>query len=191
MRSSLARILLLSTAAVVLAGCTAGEVVDQNFHPYLPPTTLAMTFVSVDTNESYTYFPSTSAKTVFSFDPTAPTGIDPKTGIANVDVEIPAGDYYVQFMVVGLIGSEVVPGPRSPVFHHSYYTSCQDYFSKQSLQYCAPYYLQIFTQCSDWQCVNNSTDPNPPARTNGGYRVVPLLANEQGLPGPAPGIVSW
>ncbi len=191
MHSSLARILLLSTAAVALAGCTAGEVVDENFRPYSPPTALAMTFNSVDTNESYTYFASNSAKTVFSFDPTAPSGIDPKTGIANVNVEIPEGDYYVEFTVVGIFGSEVIAGPRSPVFHHSYYTSCQDYFSKQSLEYCAPYYLQIFTQCDDWQCVNQSTNPNPPARTNGGYRVVPLLANDQRLSGPAPGTVSW
>jgi hypothetical protein len=138
--------------------------------------------------------PPSGSSSFVSFDPNIPGSSNVNgSGIANLSVEIPEGDYYVGFVYPTYGGENLTAG--SPVFHHSYYTTCTDHFTGKLDTYRAPYFFQVFSSCSTWQCVNKSSNGNPPSKTNGGYRVIPII-NIPGLvggfgPGQAPGVLSW
>ena len=93
------------------------------------------------------------------------------------------------------------PGAEYPAvdlvahFYHSYYTTCTDEFTGKQDAYCAPYYFQQLFDCTSWQCVNGSTNPNPPGNLHGGIRVIPMIESDETYldlyPSAAPGTLQW
>jgi hypothetical protein len=167
-------------SAMLLSGCTCGEIVDDNFQPWtsesIPYSQLE--FVAVDANNVPTgtiYTSTTQGKTCqyVSFDPFAPSGVNVNgTGLGNTGVMIPKGNYYVRMHAdVGPVYPTLYW--TSPVFHHDYYTMCQDTFTKSNVQ-CAPYYFQV-SQCNTWFCLDHAYTPQ--TIVHGDYRVIQLINN--------------
>jgi hypothetical protein len=180
-RSSLRRWLPLVALPALLSACTGGYVVDSTFKPL--PLFWELRFVAVDSNgnptgEEYDWYPPDTGSAEVAFDPYAPTSSDSDgSGISNTKVSIPAGDYYIAIPVQVQVTGALV----SPIFHHDYFMqSCPDHITYQTDYGCAGYYFQVFSQCSDWPCVNQVIDGTssdvPPSRTEGTYRVIPLIA---------------
>jgi hypothetical protein len=161
---------------VLLAGCTAAEMVDENFKPFANPLPVYLVPVAANGQPStapYVFYPPGGGSPWVSFDPYAPSSPNVNgTGIANMSQRIPPGDYFVS---IPFETSLYTGYTMSPVFHHDYYTTCNDNFTGESVP-CAPYYFQVHTGCETWQCVNGNDDPVPPSVTNGGYRVIPLIS---------------
>jgi hypothetical protein len=191
--------LLGATCLFLLAGCTAGVAVDENFRPFAPSSPL--TWVAVDpstgTPTGKTYEANGAGTPYFSYDPLAPTSTNVNgTGIPNVSEQIPAGYYYVGYFL-----PPILPAPNtlrsiaSPIFYHSYYTTCTDEFTGKQDAYCAPYYFEQIFNCESWQCVNGSTNANPPGNLHGGIRVIPMIASDETYldlyPSAAPGTLQW
>jgi hypothetical protein len=81
----------------------------------------------------------------FSFDPTAPSSTDVNgTGVGNVKTLVPPGDY----TVVVTTNYDIPGTPRaqyvSPIFEHSYYHQCGDFFTTKSIP-CALYELRLYS----------------------------------------------
>jgi hypothetical protein len=167
----LSYVALLALAAT-LTGCTAGVYVDENFKPY--PIDLPTTFVLLDAkgdaSQMFTYTPNGTSADV-SFDPYVPTtnNVD-GSGIANVNAVLPEGNYYM-FVMVPVPGG--VQFLSSPVFTHSYYSTCTDHFTGAENIKCAPYAFQAFIKCHNWECVNGTS--SPPVSGSQGTHVVPMI----------------
>ncbi len=159
-------------AALLLNGCTAGQIVDSNFNAYSVGDG-GVTFAAVDstghlTGTSYEFALATNGSVV-SFDPDAPASA------ANVKVTIPAGNYVVTLF------SDTDPSFRagsasSPIFEHTYDPNgCTDFYTQQHDEWCALYYFQISNNCPTC-CDRGGTCALTPLQTGGpnGYKIVPL-----------------
>jgi hypothetical protein len=144
-------------ALLLGSGCTVGYLADENGTPINVGEASLIAFLPVDsagnlipegggTSKHYFAFDGTYAgATSFSFDPLVPTSSNVNgTGVPNLKQILPEGDY-----IIVVMSDKDIPGtPRaeyvSPIFTHSYYHVCGDFFTKDSVP-CALYELRLYS----------------------------------------------
>jgi hypothetical protein len=177
-------LVLAGVLALGSSACTSGEIVDNKLQPLSLGERTTVTFYPVDPATGrydalkpvYFYMVGPTS-TVFSFDPLTPTTTNGTGGIANVSVQLPQGWYYAS--IVPSKSTPLTYQFNSPIFYHSYYTTCTDYFTGTNTP-CAPYYLQVL-MADNWYDANRAIYGQQyysgaiPTRTNNGYRILPLI----------------
>ena len=169
----------LLSLSLMTTGCTAGYIVDQNGNIADVGSNTYVSFIQVDAsgNETFvdgqaihvTCHTGMTAPSVFSCDPSAPDGPDVDgTGVGNIALEVPEGDYFV----VITPSNDVAQDYASPIFHHSFYTTCTDYFN-QKAEPCALYQMKLYSASSWSQALGANQQPQ--ASTDGQFRVIPLI----------------
>lgn len=162
-------------AALVVGGCTAGEVVNADFSPH-PVGFGQLSFIGVGGDHQpngrvYTYQfngDDSSTGALVSFDSYSDDTSANKSGVRNNKLAIPEGSYFVQ-----LAGTYTMP-MMSAIFEHTYDGGCTDYLTGQSDRFCALYYFQL-DSCPDGHCCFGASGcVGPPLATHGSAKVLPL-----------------
>jgi hypothetical protein len=181
-RATAAAALWIGFAASASAGCTAGYIVDSNGNVADVGTNTYVSFVQVDATGNPIFVNGQAvhvtchtggAQAIFSCDPLGPSGPVTVNGIAlnNMQALIPEGDYYV----VVTAANKVQQDYASPIFHHSYFATCTDFYTGGSVP-CAEYQMKLFNATSWVQALGTGNPAQqPPASTSNGFRVVPLI----------------
>jgi hypothetical protein len=185
--------MMTSAAALLLVGCTAGQIVDSEFSPFAVDNG-SFKFVGVDatgkpTGTEYVYGflgdrSSDAADVVFDY--FAPDTSTQLTGIRNSRQSIGEGRYYVDLIISpDTSGSGGGSGNRageyrSGIFDHEYSGTCNDYYTGKTDPYCVQYYFQIpslFASCGSGSpcCRGDEGCVAPtPLPTHTGVKVITL-----------------
>jgi hypothetical protein len=157
----LVRCVFAMSLALFAPACTAGYITDNSGNPYSIGVNTEVKLIS-STNAYYANAWTLSGDTVFSFDPNAPTKLDPN-GPQNTSEVIPADDYFVY-----------VESAFGEVMYQNYgkvrlgnYAACpfNDYFTSKSTD-CQLLQLMVYP--------NGCFEGLPKPYQNGNVFVIPM-----------------
>lgn len=173
-------ILGIASALALVAlssGCTAGLLVDENFHSITDWRTggASITFQELGSDllpdgTEYTF--NLNGQPYVSFDPFAPDGATTSSfpGLVNSEQYIPPGNYRVEFF------QPSVGFARSPRFAHAYNRgTCRDPFTGNTDGLCVVYLFELDYNCP--VCSGPNCGGIQPLPTHDGFPVIVMCAS--------------